>query len=89
MSDLRASALDPQVFSVRRSVRGTAIATHRCFLEPTAPAAASHGSDGCLARTKPQRPTIFLEGDSMSHSMIPLLEALHASGRYNVSAFGR
>lgn len=83
------ASMDPQNFSMRRSVRGTGISTHRCFLEPTAPAMASQGSLDCLARTRRQRPTIFLEGDSISHSMLPLLESLHASGEYNVSFFGR
>lgn len=83
------SKVDPQNFSVRRSVQGTSISTYRCFLEPTASARASQGSPECLAITKQQRPTIFLEGDSISHSLLPLLETLHSSGGYNVSYFGR
>lgn len=82
-------AVDPENVSVTRTVRGTPIATHRCFLEPTAPASASQGSEACLVRSRPWRPTLFLEGDSLSHSMVPLLERLYASQTYNVSYFGR
>lgn len=82
-------AVDPENFSVTRAVRGTPIATHRCFLEPTAPASASQRSEACLVRSRPEGPTLFLEGDSLSHSMLPLLERLYASQNYNISYFGR
>jgi len=70
-------------------VRGTSINTQRCFLEPTAPVAASQSSDACLVRRNPQQPALFLEGDSIAHSMLPLLERLHATKGFNISFFGR
>jgi peptidoglycan/LPS O-acetylase OafA/YrhL len=82
-------AVDPENFSVTRSIRGTPITTYRCFLEPTAPVAASKESETCLVRSRPGQPTLFLEGDSISHAMLPLLEQLYASHNYNVSFFGR
>jgi peptidoglycan/LPS O-acetylase OafA/YrhL len=82
-------AIDPQTFAVTRAVRGTPINTRRCFLEPTAPEVASQSSDACLVRLQPQRPTLFLEGDSIAHSMLPLLERLHDAKGVNISFFGR
>ncbi|MEB3317131.1 MAG: acyltransferase family protein [Cyanobacteriota bacterium] len=82
-------AVDPENFSVTRSIGGTPITTYRCFLEPTAPLSASQQREGCLVRSRPGRPTLFLEGDSISHAMLPLLEQLYASKNYNVSFVGR
>jgi hypothetical protein len=82
-------ATDPQTFAVTRAVRGTLINTQRCFLEPTAPVAASQSSEACLVRLQPELPTLFLEGDSIAHSMLPLLERLHDTKRFNISFFGR
>lgn len=80
---------DPENFSTTRSVRGTSIVSYKCFLEPTAPVEASKNSNECLIRTRPELPTLFLEGDSISHAMIPLLEHVYESHQFNVSFFGR
>ena len=82
-------AVDPENFAVTRRIRGTPIATHRCFLEPTAPAMASQHSEACLVRSRPGKPTLFLEGDSISHSMLPLMESIYTSQNHNVSFFAR
>lgn len=82
------SEIGPENFSVIRSIRGTSIATYRCFLEPNAPLAASHWDLRCLARPHANSPTLFLEGDSLSHSMVPTLDHLLSAG-FNVSFFAR
>ncbi|MFN9629060.1 MAG: acyltransferase family protein [Cyanobacteriota bacterium] len=83
------SGIDPRNFSITRRVSGTTIDSASCFLEPTAPAAASQPSERCLTQANPKVPTVFLEGDSISHSLVPLLEPLHASGTFNVGFFAR
>ncbi|MEB3333983.1 MAG: acyltransferase family protein [Cyanobacteriota bacterium] len=83
------SGIDPRNFSITRRVSGTTIDSASCFLEPTAPVEASQHSERCLAQINPKLPTLFLEGDSISHSLVPLLEPLHASGQFNVGFFAR
>lgn len=83
------SGADPRNFSITRRIDGTTIETASCFLEPTAPVDASQQARRCLARSHPNRPTLFLEGDSIAHSLLPLLEPLQASGRWNVGFFAR
>lgn len=78
----------PQNFTVRRSIRGTTVNTANCFLDPEAPLQAS-ANDKCQAGENPNLPTLFFEGDSVSHSLIPMLERLYESKNYNISFFGR
>lgn len=85
---LGGSGVSPENFSFLRRVRGTSITTYQCFLDPDAPLTASTKDAGCLARPNASNPTLFLEGDSLAHSMLPLLDQLFPLG-FNVSFFGR
>lgn len=79
----------PQNFSVSRSIPGTTIATYNCFLNPDAPVSASKENNQCQSGSNPSLPTLFFEGDSIAHSLIPMLERLYESGLYNISFFAR
>lgn len=80
---------DVQNFSVVRSIPGTSVTTYHCFLEPDAPIAASEKDEKCLAKSGKDLPTLFLEGDSIAHALVPLLGEMFSARLYNASFFGR
>lgn len=86
---LGSTSVSSQNFTVTRSIPGSTITTYNCFLDPEAPLEASRETGKCLAGDNPAIPTLFLEGDSIAHSLIPLLESLYESRNYNVSFFAR
>lgn len=83
------SSSNTQNFSVGRSIPNSSITTYSCFLDPDAPPFARSGKNPCRAGSNPKLPTLFFEGDSVAHSLIPMLALLYESGRYNISFVGR
>lgn len=82
-------SIQPTEFPVSRNIKGTSITTYNCFVEPDAPVDVSKENGKCLVNWNPLLPTLFVEGDSIAHSLIPMLELLHENRRYNISFFGR
>ena len=72
-----------------KRIQGTPINTVNCFLDPTAPLSTGSLFDRCRAQPRLGRPTLYFEGDSHAHALMPLGEALLKDGHYNVSFFAR
>jgi peptidoglycan/LPS O-acetylase OafA/YrhL len=83
------SEQNSQDFTVTRSIPGTSITSYNCFLEPDAPIKASKENNKCQSIWNPSLPTLFVEGDSIAHSLIPMLEMVHQTRQYNISFFAR
>jgi hypothetical protein len=75
-------------FNMKR-IEGTAVNTTNCFLDPTAPLRAAAAIDRCRAVNAADRPTLFFEGDSHTHSLIPLGGRILSAGRWNVAFHAR
>jgi peptidoglycan/LPS O-acetylase OafA/YrhL len=77
------------VISNNKKIPGTSINTANCFLEPTAPIAPQSAASRCSATSDPRRPTLYFEGDSHSHALMPLAGKILASGSHNISLLAR
>jgi peptidoglycan/LPS O-acetylase OafA/YrhL len=86
---LGSSVHSPQNFTITRSIPGTTITTYNCFIEPDAPVDVSKSNPKCMSVWNPDLPTLFFEGDSIAHSLIPMLGLLHSTHQYNISFFAR
>ena len=72
-----------------KRITGTTVDTVHCFQEPTDPISSVDGLDDCTATAAGELPTLYFEGDSHTHVLIPLGEKLLASDRYNVAFMAR
>lgn len=72
-----------------KQIKGTAVSTANCFLDPTAPIRRSAIPDPCHAVRSPDRPTLFFEGDSHTHALIPLGGEILSRGHANVAFHAR
>ncbi|MFM9073888.1 MAG: acyltransferase family protein [Cyanobium sp.] len=79
----------PENFTVSRSIGGTTVTTFNCFVEPDSPLEASQDSHKCQTSSDPKLPTLYVEGDSIAHSLVPMLERLYQSKQFNISFFAR
>lgn len=70
-------------------IEGTRVSTANCFLDPTAPIRAATAPDPCHAVRVPDRPTLFFEGDSHTHALIPLGGEILSRGTWNVAFHAR
>jgi len=68
-----------------KRISGTSVDTVHCFQEPNEPIRAEDRTGLCLAKGGKERPTLYFEGDSLTHMLIPLGEKLLARGRFNVA----
>lgn len=82
------SRLQDGTFNSKR-IRGTAVSTANCFLDPNAPIRRSAAPDPCHAVRSPDRPTLFFEGDSHTHALIPLGGEILSRGHANVAFHAR
>jgi peptidoglycan/LPS O-acetylase OafA/YrhL len=82
------SRLQAGTFNMKR-IDGTAVNTANCFLDPTVPIRSAAAIERCRAVTAPDRPTLFFEGDSHTHALIPLGGRVMSAGRWNVAFFAR
>ena len=82
------SSLEEASFNMKR-IPGTTINSKNCFDEPTAPLR-RQGEEGlCHAVRNPSLPTLYFEGDSHTHALIPLAEKILAGGKWNVAIHSR
>ncbi len=72
-----------------KRITGTTVDTVHCFQEPTDPIPRVDGLDTCTAKAAETLPTLYFEGDSHTHVLMPLGEKLLGSGRYNVAFMAR
>ena len=75
--------------STIKRISGTTIDTNHCFVEPTSPIAPSTTWDTCRSGQGNGRSTLFFEGDSHTHALIPLGERLLRDGHFNVAFAAR
>jgi peptidoglycan/LPS O-acetylase OafA/YrhL len=80
---------DPAATSNMKRIQGTTVNTVNCFVEPIAPINQGDVYQRCRANASPGRATLYFEGDSHSHALIPLGEKILATGRWNVAFYGR
>ena len=71
--------------SNNKRIEGTTIDTATCFLDPTAPLIKDAQADRCRSSFLGGHPTLYFEGDSHAHALIPLGASLVKDKRYNVS----
>lgn len=72
-----------------KRIAGTSINTINCFREPIAPLEQNSTFPTCLSSQDDQRPTLYFEGDSHTHAIMPLGEMILRQGDFNVSFFAR
>jgi peptidoglycan/LPS O-acetylase OafA/YrhL/lysophospholipase L1-like esterase len=72
-----------------KRIEGTTVDTVHCFQEPTDPVPAEDRHGLCRAEGGPDRPTLYFEGDSLTHMLIPLGARILADGHYNVDFLAR
>jgi peptidoglycan/LPS O-acetylase OafA/YrhL len=75
--------------STIKRIGGTSIDTIHCFVEPTTPIPNSERWEACRSHQGNGGPTLFFEGDSHTHALIPLGESLLRSGHFNVAFVAR
>ena len=75
--------------STLKRIGGTTIDTVHCFVEPTSPLRQSDSWNACRSGQGPERPTLFFEGDSHTHALIPLGERLLKDGQFQVAFAAR
>lgn len=71
--------------SNNKRIEGTTIDTATCFLDPTAPLLSERQADRCRSSFLGGHPTLYFEGDSHAHALIPLGASLVKEKRYDVS----
>ena len=82
-------SLDSAQTSHTRRIEGTTISTASCFLDPEAPLLAPGADRLCRTAAATDRPTVFFEGDSHTHSLIPLGALLVRHDAVGVSFLAR
>lgn len=82
-------SLDSAQTSNTRRIEGTTITTATCFLDPQAPLLAPGADRLCRTPAAADRPTFFFEGDSHTHSLIPLGALLVRHDAVGVSFMAR
>ncbi|MFM7551215.1 MAG: acyltransferase family protein [Cyanobacteriota bacterium] len=82
------SSLQEGTLNMKR-IDGTGVSTANCFLDPTTPIRPSVTRDACHAVNVTDRPTLFFEGDSHTHVLIPLGGEILKGGRWNVAFHAR
>ena len=75
--------------STNKRIGGTSIDTVHCFEEPTSGIPRSSAWDACRSNLGNGRPTLFFEGDSHTHALIPLGERLLRDGQVDVAFAAR
>ena len=75
--------------STIKRIGGTTIDTVHCFVEPTSPLPRSDAWNACRSGQGHGRPTLFFEGDSHTHALIPLGERLLKDGNVHVAIAAR
>jgi len=81
--------LDPAQTSNNKRIEGTTIRSATCFLDPTAPLLPPQADRPCRSEPAPGQPTLFFEGDSHTHALIPLGAQLVRQQGYGVSFLAR
>lgn len=81
--------VDPTQTSNNKQVEGTTINTANCFLDPTAPVPGSASPERCSAVLEQGRPSLYFEGDSHTHALIPIGAGLLREGGFNISFLAR
>jgi len=75
--------------STIKRIKGTTIDTVHCFVEPTSALRRSDSWNACRSGQGDGRPTLFFEGDSHAHALIPLGERLLKDGQFQVAFAAR
>ena len=75
--------------STLKRIGGTTIDTVHCFVEPTSALPRSDSWNACRSGQGKGRPTLFFEGDSHTHALIPLGESLLKDGQFQVAFAAR
>ena len=75
--------------STIKRIGGTTIDTVHCFVEPSSPLRHSDSWNACRSGQGDGRPTLFFEGDSHTHALIPLGERLLKAREFQVAFAAR
>jgi peptidoglycan/LPS O-acetylase OafA/YrhL len=74
-----------QGVSNMKKIDGTTVNTVNCFDEPVSPLRRSLTTELCLVKLNAKRPTLYFEGDSHAHALIPIGKSVLADGRWNIA----